>query len=78
MQKDGLEWRIEMSNGSIPKDPVMLLSYVNTQLRDFYPDIEEMCKSLDIDRELCYFTIRISYIRFIFVYTKFWPFPIRL
>ena len=23
MQKDGLEWRIEMSNGSIPKDPVM-------------------------------------------------------
>ena len=51
MQKDGIEWRIEMSNGSIPKDPVMLLSYVNTQLRDFYPDIEEMCKSLDIDRE---------------------------
>ena len=43
MQKDGIEWRIEMSNGSIPKDPVMLLSYVNTQLRDFYPDIEEMC-----------------------------------
>ena len=35
----------------ISKDPVMLLSYVNTQLRDFYPDIEEMCKSLDIDRE---------------------------
>ena len=24
---------------------------MNTQLRDFYPDIEEMCKSLDIDRE---------------------------
>lgn len=23
----------------IPKDPVMLLSYVNTQLRDFYPSI---------------------------------------
>ena len=36
------------------------------------------CSSLDIDRELCYFTIRISYIRFIFVYTKFWSFPIRL
>ena len=46
MQKDGIEWRIEMSNGSIPKDPVMLLSYVNTQLRDFYPDIEEMCNKL--------------------------------
>lgn len=40
-----------MSNSSIPKDPVMLLSYINTQLRDFYPDIEELCKSLGLDRE---------------------------
>ncbi len=34
---------------SIPKDPVILLSYVNTQLRDFYPSLEELCKSLSID-----------------------------
>lgn len=40
-----------MSNSSIPKDPAMLLSYINTQLRDFYPDLEELCKSLDIDRK---------------------------
>ena len=26
---------------NIPKDPVMLLSYLNTQLRDFYPSLEE-------------------------------------
>lgn len=32
----------------IPKDPVILLSYINTQLRDFYPDLEELGKSLDI------------------------------
>ena len=25
----------------IPKDPFMLLSYVNTQLRDFYPDLDQ-------------------------------------
>ena len=25
----------------IPKDPWMLLSYVNTQLRDFYSSLEE-------------------------------------
>ena len=36
---------------SIPKDPVMLLSYVNTQLRDFYPSLEEFCKAADISRE---------------------------
>lgn len=32
----------------IPKDPAILLSYINTQLRDFYPDLEELGKSLDI------------------------------
>ena len=28
----------------IPKDPVMLLSYINTQLRDFYDSYEDLCK----------------------------------
>ena len=27
----------------MPKDPVMLLSYVNTQLRDNYGSLEELC-----------------------------------
>ena len=30
-----------------PKDPVMLLSFINTQLRDFYPSMEELCSALD-------------------------------
>ena len=32
----------------IPKDPFMLLSYVNTQLRDFYPDLDQMCQALGL------------------------------
>ena len=27
---------------SLPKDPVMLLSVVNTKLRDFYPSLDEL------------------------------------
>ena len=34
-----------------PKDPAMLLSYVNTQLRDFYPSMEELCKAMDADKK---------------------------
>ena len=34
----------------IPKDPVMLLSYINTQLRDFYDSYGDLCKSLDLDQ----------------------------
>lgn len=36
---------------SIPKDPVMLLSFVNMQLRDFYPSLEELCKALMVDED---------------------------
>lgn len=35
----------------MPKDPVMLLSYINTQLRDFYPNLDELCSSLSIHRK---------------------------
>ncbi len=35
----------------IPKDPVMLLSYVNTQLRDNYSSLTEFCKATDTDAE---------------------------
>lgn len=35
----------------IPKDPVILLSYVNTQLRDFYSALDEFCCEKDVPRE---------------------------
>lgn len=36
---------------NIPNDPIMLVSYLNTQLRDFYPNLEDLCKSLDLDQK---------------------------
>lgn len=36
---------------SIPKDPVMRLSYVNTQLRDHYSSLDDLCKSLDVNQD---------------------------
>ncbi|HBB72599.1 MAG TPA: DUF4250 domain-containing protein [Ruminococcus sp.] len=35
---------------NIPNDPVILLSYINTKLRDDFSDIEELCKSLCIEQ----------------------------
>lgn len=32
----------------LPKDSVMLLSFVNMKLRDFYPDLDEFCKDYNI------------------------------
>lgn len=36
---------------SLPNDPMILVSYLNTQLRDFYPSLEELCKTLSVDQE---------------------------
>lgn len=36
---------------SLPKDPVMLLSVVNTKLRDYYPSLEELAKAEGIVAE---------------------------
>ena len=36
---------------SLPKDPVMLLSVVNTKLRDYYSSLEELCNKEDISEE---------------------------
>lgn len=38
-----------MSTNNLPKDPHMLLSYINTQLRDNYDDLIDFCVSHSVD-----------------------------
>ncbi|MCI6552778.1 MAG: DUF4250 domain-containing protein [Lachnospiraceae bacterium] len=33
----------------IPRDPVMLLSFVNLKLRDYYSSLEAMCEDMDVN-----------------------------
>lgn len=33
---------------NLPKDPVMLLSFVNTQLRDNFSSLESFCEEADL------------------------------
>ncbi len=35
----------------IPRDPMMMLSYVNTQLRDFYPSLDALAEGLELDKD---------------------------
>ena len=35
---------------NLPKDPIMLMSFINMKLRDLYPSLEALCEDLDIDR----------------------------
>ena len=38
-----------MAIENMPKDPMMLLSFVNTSLRDKGVDLKELCKSFSVD-----------------------------
>lgn len=34
----------------VPKDPVMLLSFINLKLRDYYGSLEALCDDMDVAR----------------------------
>ncbi len=36
---------------NLPQDPIMLLSYVNTQLRDNYSSLDDFCADADVSRD---------------------------
>ena len=35
----------------LPKDPIMLLSYVNMKLRDYYGSLDGLCEELDVNEQ---------------------------
>lgn len=35
---------------TLPKDPIMLLSFINMKLRDIYSSLDELCDDLEVDR----------------------------
>lgn len=35
----------------LPQDPVMLLSFINLKLRDFYKSLEDLCDDLDVSED---------------------------
>ena len=35
----------------LPQDPIMLLSYINTQLRDNYSSLDDLAEGLDLSED---------------------------
>ena len=36
---------------NIPKDPYMLLSFINTKLRDDFDSLDNFCESYNVDKQ---------------------------
>lgn len=41
-----------MALEQLPKDPMMLLSVVNTKLRDKYSSLETLCEDMNVDEKV--------------------------
>ena len=39
-------------NDNLPGDPILLLSVVNTKLRDFYKDLDTLCIEMSVDKAM--------------------------
>ena len=35
----------------LPNDPVILLSVINTKLRDYYPSLDALCDDMDVNKD---------------------------
>ena len=36
---------------NIPNDPAILVSYINTKLRDHYPSLDALCEDMELDKK---------------------------
>ena len=36
---------------NLPQDPVILLSVINTKLRDFYPSLAQLWKEMEVNKK---------------------------
>ena len=55
-----------------PKDPIMLMSWVNMKLRDFYPSLEDLCDDLEIDQKWLQDTLASAGFEYNEALKKFW------
>ena len=56
----------------LPEDPMMLYSFINMKLRDFYPSLDALCEDMNVEKEVIVRTLK----RVGFVYNpernRFW------
>lgn len=56
----------------MPKDPMMLMSFINQKLRDNYDSLDELCDDMHIDRDSLTATLAEAGFEYSAEYNKFW------
>ena len=42
----------------LPDDPMMLYSFINMKLRDFYPSLDALCEDMNVEKEVIVRTLK--------------------
>lgn len=42
----------------LPEDPMMLYSFFNMKLRDFYPSLDALCEDMNVEKEVIVRTLK--------------------
>lgn len=42
----------------LPEDPMMLYSFINMKLRDFYPSLDALCEDMNVERDEIVWTLK--------------------
>lgn len=56
----------------LPKDPMMLFSFINMKLRDFYPSLDALCTDLDVSKDDIVKTLKDAGFEYNARLNKFW------
>ncbi len=42
----------------LPEDQMMLFSFINMKLRDFYPSLDALCEDMNVEKEVIVRTLK--------------------
>ena len=42
----------------LPEDPMMMYSFINMKLRDFYPSLDALCEDMNVEKEVIVRTLK--------------------
>ena len=61
-----------MDFNELPSDKAMLMSYINTKLRDVYKSLDELCDDMHIDKDALVHALSQAGFEYSPEHNKFW------
>ena len=56
----------------LPDDPMMLFSFINMKLRDFYSSLDELCDDMNVNKEMIVGKLQSAGFEYSAEHNKFW------